>query len=62
MFQLYYINFCASFIMLRSSSSLSMSEPVILRVLASSVKIADRAGQIVRDIMAGGQLGKRYYF
>ena len=48
--------------MLRSSSNLSMSEPVILRVLASSVKIADRAGQIVRDIMAGGQLGKRYYF
>ncbi|XP_023335850.1 3'(2'),5'-bisphosphate nucleotidase 1 [Eurytemora carolleeae] len=41
----------------RSSSNLSMSEPVILRVLASSVKIADRAGQIVRDIMAGGQLG-----
>ena len=39
-----------------------MSEPVILRVLASSVKIADRAGQIVRDIMAGGQLGKQEYF
>merc|ERR1719383_646624 len=29
----------------------------LLRVLSSSVRIADRAGQIVRDIMSGGQLG-----
>ena len=35
-----------------------MCEPVLLRVLASSVRIADRAGQIVRDVMAGGQLGQ----
>jgi len=34
-----------------------MVEPVLLRVLASSIRIADKAGQIVRDIMAGGQLG-----
>ena len=32
----------------------------LLRVLASSVRIADRAGQIVRDIMAKGQLGRLY--
>jgi len=34
-----------------------MSDPAVLRVLASSVKIAERAGQIVRDIMAKGELG-----
>jgi len=36
---------------------MSSSTPVVLRVLASSVKIADRAGQIIRDIMSKGQLG-----
>ena len=34
-----------------------MSDPVVMQVMASSVKIADRAGQIVRDIMAKGELG-----
>ena len=35
-----------------------MAAPIALRVLASSVKIADRAGQIVRDIMSAGELGQ----
>ena len=51
------ISFCATSFFLEYTR---MSEPVLLRVLASSVKIADRAGQIVRDIMAGGQLGKSF--
>lgn len=40
-----------------TSSSSSQQPPHVLQVLASSVAIANRAGQIVRDIMAGGQLG-----
>lgn len=39
------------------SSSSSSLQPPLLQVLASSVAIADRAGQIVRDVMAGGKLG-----
>jgi len=38
-----------------SNNNIRMSD--LLRVLSSSVRIADRAGQIVRDIMSAGQLG-----
>jgi hypothetical protein len=31
--------------------------PLLLRLIASSVRIADRAGSIVRNIMSGGNLG-----
>jgi len=39
------------------SSSSTASSPLLMRVLASSVAIADRAGEIVRDIWSGGDLG-----
>jgi len=35
----------------------SSSQHLVTRILASSVAIADRAGQIVRDVWARGQLG-----
>ena len=31
--------------------------PVVLRLVASSVCIARRAGKIIRDVMTGGSLG-----
>jgi hypothetical protein len=31
--------------------------PLVLRLIASSVRVADRAGLIVRNIMSGGNLG-----
>lgn len=31
--------------------------PLIVRVLASSVSVANRAGKIVRDVMSKGELG-----
>lgn len=34
-----------------------MSQPLLARLLASSVSIANRAGEIVRDVMASGNLG-----
>lgn len=36
---------------------MSSSGSLILRLLASSVRVADRAGNIVRDIMSKGDLG-----
>lgn len=40
-----------------SATSPHHHQPHVLQVLASGVAIANRAGQIVRDIMAGGELG-----
>jgi len=37
--------------------SVSSSQHLVTRILASSVAIADRAGQIVRDVWARGELG-----
>jgi len=34
-----------------------MSSSVLMRLMASSIKIAPAAGKIIRDVMAGGQLG-----
>lgn len=31
--------------------------PLIVRLLASSVSVANRAGKIVRDVMSKGELG-----
>lgn len=36
---------------------MAATAPAVLRVLASSVRIADRAGDIIREIMAKGKLG-----
>lgn len=36
---------------------MSSSIPVIVKLLASSVSIAGRAGKIVRDVMSKGELG-----
>lgn len=36
---------------------MAFSSPFILRLLASSVSAATRAGKIIRDIMASGELG-----
>ena len=33
------------------------STPVLLRLVSSSVSIAQRAGRIIRDIMSKGELG-----
>lgn len=40
-----------------SMSSVSGAPPALVRVLASSVAIADKAGDIVRNIFSAGQLG-----
>jgi len=40
-----------------SVSSVSGQPPALIRVLASSVAIADKAGDIVRNIFSAGQLG-----
>jgi len=40
-----------------SMSSVSGQPPALIRVLASSVAIADKAGDIVRNIFSAGQLG-----
>ena len=34
-----------------------MSQPLLLRVVASSVAVANKAGQIIRDILKSGDLG-----
>lgn len=36
---------------------MSTSVPLVVRLLASSVTIAGRAGKIVRDVMSKGELG-----
>lgn len=36
---------------------MSTSIPVIVKLLASSVSVAGRAGKIVRDVMSKGELG-----
>lgn len=36
---------------------MSSSVPLIVRLLASSVSVAGRAGKIVRDVMSKGELG-----
>lgn len=36
---------------------MSTSAPLIVRLLASSVSVAGRAGKIVRDVMSKGELG-----
>lgn len=36
---------------------MSSSIPVVMRVVAASVSVANRAGQIIRDIMSKGELG-----
>lgn len=36
---------------------MASSVPVIVRLLASSVSVAHRAGKIVRDVMSKGELG-----
>lgn len=35
---------------------MSQSAPLILRLLASSVTAATRAGKIIKDVMSGGEL------
>lgn len=36
---------------------MSTTVPLIVRLLASSVSVASRAGKIVRDVMSKGELG-----
>lgn len=36
---------------------MTSSVPLIVRLLASSVSVAGRAGKIVRDVMSKGELG-----
>lgn len=36
---------------------MSQNTPLILRLLASSVNVASRAGKIVKDVMSKGDLG-----
>ena len=36
---------------------MATSAPVLLRLVSSSVAIANRAGRIIRDIMSKGELG-----
>lgn len=33
------------------------TQPTIMKLMASSIKIADSAGKIIRDVMEGGDLG-----
>lgn len=33
------------------------TQPIVMSLMASSIKIADSAGQIIREIMEGGDLG-----
>lgn len=33
------------------------SAPLVMRIMASSIVIANRAGRIIRDVMANGELG-----
>lgn len=35
----------------------TMAQPSVLRILASSVSLANHAGKIVRDVLSGGNLG-----
>lgn len=47
---------------------MAYSSPLILRLIASSVTAATRAGKIIRDIMSRGELGivekvcERFFF
>lgn len=34
-----------------------MTAPLAMRIMASSIAIANRAGKIIRDIMSAGELG-----
>jgi len=43
---------CRSF-----KSAMAQTHPLVLELVASSVRIADRAGTIVRNIMSAGNLG-----
>lgn len=36
---------------------MSSNVPLIIKLLASSVSVANRAGKIVRDVMSKGELG-----
>lgn len=47
--------------MMAASGPDSVSDPgVVLKLVAASVCIADRAGGIVRDVMSSGNLGIVY--
>ena len=39
------------------SSNMSSNAPLLVRVLANSVSLANKSAQIARDIMASGELG-----
>lgn len=43
----------------RSEQSVKMAQsaPLIMRLLASSVSVASRAGKIIKDVMSKGELG-----
>ena len=34
-----------------------MSQPLMIRLLSASVAAANRAGEIIRDVMSSGKLG-----
>ena len=36
---------------------MSQSQPVMIRLLSASVAVANRAGQIIRDVLSSGKLG-----
>lgn len=36
---------------------MAQSAPLIIRLLASSVSVASRAGNIIKDVMSKGELG-----
>lgn len=38
-------------------NTMASSAPLLLRIVASSIAAANRAGQIVRDVMTRGDLG-----
>ncbi|XP_077296833.1 3'(2'),5'-bisphosphate nucleotidase 1 isoform X5 [Arctopsyche grandis] len=42
---------------IRSPSAMSQSGPLMMRLIASSVTAANRAGKIIRDVMSQGDLG-----
>lgn len=42
---------------LKFCANMTSNIPLIVRLLASSVSVANRAGKIVRDVMSKGELG-----
>jgi len=54
------VHYSRSVVILSSRSSITsvtMASSLVLRLVASSVRVADRSGSIVRDIMKAGNLG-----